>query len=111
MENLIDSALPEQLDAGEIDEAMLEMSEFIAQMTDVEGYLYDLDMLTSMQLEKVNLSIPIQLDLHVMEDGSVRLGGSPPLYYADTTFLPVFHQMNINIKLNENRDSHAGSDE
>jgi hypothetical protein len=97
----------------EIDEAMLEMNEFIAQMTEVEGYLYDEEMETAMQLEKVKLSVPIQLDLQVQDDGAIALGGSPPLYYVETTILPVFHQLTVNIEVakNEIRDSHAGSDE
>jgi hypothetical protein len=109
MENLTHSIPPESTDNDVIDEAMLEMSEFVAQMADVDGFLYDEEMLASMQMERVDLSIPMQLDLHVMEDGTVKLGGSPPLYYTETTILPVFHQFSIKIKLTENSDSHAGS--
>jgi hypothetical protein len=111
MEDLKDNVQPEVTDTDEIDEAMLAMSEFVVQMSDVEGYLVDEEMMTSMQLEKVGLSIPIQLDLHVRDDGTVRLGCSPPLYYAATTILPVFHQLNINIKLTENTRNDAGSSE
>jgi hypothetical protein len=107
MENL-NETLPEQL-PDEIDEAMLEMRDFVAQMADVEGYLYEPEMLASVQLKSVDLSMPMQLDLHVRKDGSLSLGGSPPLYYADTTIMPVFHQIKIKIELTEKSDSHAGS--
>ena len=110
MENQSDSTAHEETDGGLIDEAMLAMGDFLSQMTDVDGYLFNAEMLTAMRLEKVNMSMPVQLDLHVREDGSVLLGGSPPLYYAETTFLPVFHQLTINIKVEEkeNQESDGG---
>jgi hypothetical protein len=98
---------PDQL----IDETMLAWSEFISQMTEVDGYLRDDEMGTAMQLEKVEMSMPIQLELHVGDDGKVVIGGSPPLYYVDTTILPVFHQLSIKIGVTENYNSDAGSDE
>lgn len=105
-----DSTAHDETDGGLIDEAMLEMCDFLSQMTDVDGYLVDAEMLTSMRLQKLNMSMPIQLDLLVREDGSVLLGGSPPLYYAETTFLPVFHQLTINIKVEEkeNQENDGG---
>jgi len=87
------------MDDRQIDEAMLEMAEFVSQMTEVEGYLIDPENEIAMKLEEVKLSIPIELDLLVAEDGSVILGGSPPLYYTETTILPVFHQLNVTIKI------------
>ena len=101
MEDIFESGAREESAEELIDEAMLNMGEFLSQMTDVDGYLRDTGMLTAMQLEKVNLSMPIQLDLQMKNDGSLALGGSPPLYYAETTFLPVFHQLTVNIKVEE----------
>jgi hypothetical protein len=111
MENLNDSDPLGDGSVDIIDETMLEWSDFISQMTEVDGYLRDDEMGTAMQLEKVEMSMPIQLDLHVAEDGRVILGGSPPLYYVDTTILPVFHQLSIKIAVTENTNSNAGSDE
>ncbi|MEO5601455.1 MAG: hypothetical protein ABIR06_11070 [Cyclobacteriaceae bacterium] len=107
MEELIDGPAPDGNDVAFVDEAMLEMGDFLSQMTDVDGYLVDAEMLTALTVEKVNLSMPIQLDLHVRDDGSVLLGGSPPLYYTETTFSPVFHQLTINIiaKEKENQEN------
>ena len=101
MEELTDGRVSEEADGGLIDEAMLEMREFLFQMTDVDGYLPDMETNTAMQLEQVDLSMPVQLDFNVRADGSILLGASPPLYYAETTFLPVFHQLTINIKIEE----------
>lgn len=106
MEELVgNGAKPEESDGGLIDEAMLEMAEFVSQMTDVDGYLFDAETSSALRVEKVNMSMPIQIDLLVGEDGTVTLGGSPPLYYAETTHMPVFHQLTINIVFEENQES------
>lgn len=111
MENPEEGSELAETPAQLLDETMLEWSEFISQMTEVDGYLADVEMGTSMQLEKVEMSMPVQLELHVGEDGRVIIGGSPPLYYVDTTVLPVFHQLSIKIGVTENRNNDAGSDE
>ena len=97
MEELIETSEPERNDDGLVDEAMLEMGEFVSQMTDVDGHMFDAEMSTALRVEKVKMSMPMQLEIQVREDGSVILGGSPPLYYTETTFSPVFHQLTINI--------------
>jgi hypothetical protein len=97
MEELIERPEPEGNDDRLVDEAMLEMGEFLSQMTDVEGYMFDAEMSAALRVEKVEMSMPIQLDIQVTASGSVILGGSPPLFYTETTFSPVFHQLTINI--------------
>ena len=97
MEELIETPEHEGNDDSMVDEAMLGIGEFVSQMTDVDGYMVDAEMSTALRVEKVHMSMPMQLDIQVREDGSVILGGSPPLYYTETTFAPVFHQLTINI--------------
>lgn len=94
---------------GVIDEAMVEMSEFISQMTEVDGYLFDEEWQTATRLENVEMEIPIQLDLHVSDNGLVTIGSSPPLFYVDTTVMPVFHQLKVTISVNENSENDARS--
>jgi hypothetical protein len=93
-----------------IDEAMLEMGDFIAQMADVDGYLEDIEMGTATRLQHVEMEMPLQLDMHVNDDGSLVLGGSPPLYYVSTTVSPVFHQFKVKIHVTENDEQNASSD-
>lgn len=92
---------PEETYPEIIDEAMLNFAAFFVQMTEVDGYIADAEMQTACRIEKLELSMPVQLDLHVMDDGSVRLGGSPPLYYTETTVMPVFHQLRIHVELDK----------
>lgn len=90
-------------DQPAVDEAMLEMGDFVAQMSDIEGLLVSEEEAMVMQAEKVSLDIPIQLDLRVQEDGTVVIGTSPPLYYVETTIMPVFHQMQLNIEIDRSK--------
>lgn len=94
-------------DTQGIDEAMLDMASFLTQVTSVEGYLYDEEAETAMQLSSVELSMPVQLDLQVSDAGQVTLGGSPPLYYTETSIMPVFHQMKLTIAVDETKEDHG----
>lgn len=103
MEEVIETPEFEGNDDSWVDEAMLEMGEFVSQMTDVDGYMFDAEMSTALRVEKIKMSMPIQLEIQVSDNGSVVLGGSPPLYYTETTFSPVFHQLTINIVAEKKR--------
>lgn len=85
-------------DRKEVDEAMLEMGEFVYEMSDIDGYLTSEEAEFALKMEHVELDMPIQLDVKVAEDGTVKIGSSPPLYYVETTVMPVFHQMKIHIE-------------
>jgi hypothetical protein len=104
MEEVTENTASEENDIALIDEAMLGMGEFVSQMTDVEGDLSDEETQTALRVESVSMSMPIQLDLLVEEDGGVILGASPPIYYTETTFMPVFHQLTINLMVEEERN-------
>ncbi|MBL6445548.1 hypothetical protein JMN32_04465 [Fulvivirga sp. 29W222] len=89
---------------SEVDEAMLEMSEFVYEMSDIDGYLTSEEAEFALKMEGAELDIPVQLDIRVAEDGTVKIGGSPPLYYVETTVMPVFHQMKIHIQRDKPED-------
>lgn len=41
----------------------------------------------------LEVETPVELDIVVDDTGHVTLGGAPPLYHVQTTWLPVFHQI------------------
>lgn len=88
-----------QNDPAPVDEAMLQVNEFITEMTDLEAYMLSPDQDFAMKVKSIFIDMPLQLDLHVQEDGQVKLGSSPPLYYVETTVMPVFHQIKVNIEI------------
>jgi hypothetical protein len=38
---------------------------------------------------------PVELDITVHPDGSVEIGGAPPLYHLATSTLPVLHRLRV----------------
>lgn len=85
-----------------IDEAFLTMSELIETLSDLEGHVTGLEgaEIIRMEMEAVELELPLQLDITVSDEGEVIVGGVPPLYYVETTVLPVFHQLRIALERN-----------
>lgn len=80
-----------------IDEAMLPFNEFAGSLSLFNGRITDDLNMASMHIENIQLSLPIQLDISVDENGDVTLGASPPLYYISTTVLPVFHNIKLTV--------------
>ncbi|MEM6697334.1 MAG: hypothetical protein AAF806_07710 [Bacteroidota bacterium] len=83
-----------------IDEAMLSFAELIEQLSDIDGQVAGIegDEAITMEIEKVKMELPFQLDIAVDENGKVTLGGTPPLYYLETSFTPIFHQISLNLE-------------
>ena len=91
---------------GKLDEAFLPFSEFIEELSDLEGKLIDSegDEVINMEIERVDMQLPMQIDLTVDENGNVSIGGVPPLYYVETTFMPVFHQLSLRLEPAKHND-------
>lgn len=82
-----------------LDEAFLPLADFIKEVTDIDAEISDRKTGMTMTAETIDMSMPIELDLQVEENGDVLIGAIPPLYYVETTVLPVFHQLTINLEL------------
>lgn len=83
-----------------IDEAMLEIGDFVGQMSEIDGYLFSGEEQFNLYAERISLDMPVQLDIKVTDTGIVKIGSSPPLYYVETSIMPVFHQIRINMESN-----------
>jgi len=81
-----------------IDEAMLPFSELVEELASIEAQAGSKQMGVIMEIERLKAGLPLQLDLLTDENGRVVLGGSPPLYYVETTFLPVFHSITYTLE-------------
>lgn len=51
--------------------------------------------------EKVEISTPLEMEIVANDDGEIQVGSAPPMYYANTSLLPVFHHLRITIVKNE----------
>ncbi|MEM7374370.1 MAG: hypothetical protein AAF587_37595 [Bacteroidota bacterium] len=82
-----------------IDEALVPISTFMEDLSDINGEVSDMQAGIRMQVQKAEIGLPIQLDIHVDDQGKVILGASPPLYYTETSYSPVFHQVEVRLEI------------
>lgn len=81
-----------------IDEAFVQLSEHLKALANIRGTVCeDEEAGFSTRVERIKAEMPVELDVRVEEDGTVNLGSTPPVYYANTSLQPVFHYMKITI--------------
>ena len=85
-----------------LDEAFLPWAEFIEASSDVEGAVADPGKGIAMTVERAEINMPVELDVVVGDDGRVELGAIPPLYYVETSVMPVFHQLTLTLEIFQN---------
>lgn len=89
------------MSADPIDEAFLPLADFVGMSADIEGSVTDPARGVAMTVEWTQINMPVEMDVVVDEDGSVRLGVIPPLYYVETSVMPVFHQVTLTLEASE----------
>lgn len=82
-----------------MDEAFLPLQKMIEQLTSLIGEVWDLDAGVRSYIYECALESPVELDVFREEDGALRIGSVPPLYYVDTAFRPVFHKLSLTARL------------
>ena len=88
-----------------IDESLLPFAQMVEQLSNLEGKIGTKEMGVAMEIEEAELALPLQMEILVDQFGQVTLGASPPLYYVETSVMPVFQ--NIHIKLKKENTSDA----
>lgn len=88
---------------NQFDESFIPFSEVVEELGDIEGRLLESIGMENVQMdiEKVNLGLPLQLEILVHDSGQINLGGVPPLHYVETSFTPIFHQIKLTLTVNE----------
>lgn len=83
--------------AGDIDldEAFLPLSGLARDLVPALADLVDEEAGVRTRLTRVEVTSPIELDVRVDGAGAVWIGGAPPLYREETSFLPVFHSLRL----------------
>lgn len=84
--------------ANNIDEAALTLSEFIESLTNVNGEVRDAQAGFSMTAKVITMGMPVELDVAVTPSGAIALGATPPMYYLETSVMPVFHQLTLTLE-------------
>jgi hypothetical protein len=78
-----------------MDEAFLALHELVPALIPNLPDIIDTDAGVRTRLTGYDVTTPVELTVTVRADGSVRLGGAPPLYHLATSTLPVFHGLRI----------------
>lgn len=86
------------MDETRIDEAYLSFSEFVVAASEIDGAIADPGKGVAMEVEQATLGMPVEMDVVVDDDGSVAIGTIPPLYYLETSMMPVFHQVTLTLE-------------
>lgn len=83
--------------AGDIalDEAFLSLASLARGLVPALEDLVDDEAGVRTRLTQVEVTSPIELDVQVDGAGAVWIGGVPPLYREETSFLPVFHSIRL----------------
>lgn len=82
------------------DEYFIELNEFVFEMADVDFYFSEhyLDQEIVLTPDKIETETSIQLVIEIDENNNIQIGAIPPMYYVETTFMPVFHKIRLNIE-------------
>ena len=98
------------MDYIKIDEAMLPFFEYIQKLSafDISAFT-DQENTFTMSIESVGIETPFELDIQTDEHGKIIIGGSPPLYYVQTTIEPTFHSMKLTMAEDLKQQKNYGS--
>jgi len=81
-----------------VDEAFLPLAELVPGLLPSLPDIYaafDDETGVRTQIMGYDVTSPIELDVAVRPDGSVAIGGAPPLYHLDTSTPPVLHGLHV----------------
>lgn len=73
-----------------------------APLSDITRALAELELQENqyegaVEIAQIKVSMPLELDVHRMEDGQVQLAGTPPHILLDTGFDIPLHQITLTI--------------
>lgn len=81
-----------------VDESFLPLAELVPgllpNLPDIYA-AFDEETGVRTQVTGYDVASPVELDIAVRPDGSVEIGGSPPLYHLATSTLPVLHGLRV----------------
>lgn len=72
-------------------------------IADLDQSMFDPDTGLCMQVERASIDTPVELDVCVDENGAVSILGAPPTQHVETTYMPVFHQIEITVTADGDR--------
>ena len=81
-----------------IDESMMTVEEMVNELIGPIEEIVDQEEGVVQSIHKLEMNMPVQLEVVVDDDGNVQIGTTPPLYKLETSFMPVFHQLSFSFE-------------
>lgn len=82
-----------------IDEAFMPFGEIIRRMLSFDGEFVDEEAGVHTYIHECGIESPVELDVARDDDGALRIGSTPPLYYVDTSIRPSFHRLRFTAEI------------
>lgn len=87
-----------------MDEAFMPFQQIIERMLSFGGEFVDDEAGVRSYIYECEIESPVELDVVRDEQGALRIGSTPPLYYVDTSIRPSFHRLRFTAQLSEASD-------
>jgi hypothetical protein len=81
------------------DDILMPFANFVQDLADHSLQVADPISGQALTVDTIKLNLPIEIRVEVDDAEIVSLKGSPPTQRTETTILPVFHQMQLRIVL------------
>jgi hypothetical protein len=87
-----------------LDEAFMPFQQIIERMLDFGGDLVDEEAGVHSYIYECEIDSPVELNVVRDEEGALRIGTTPPLYYVDTSIRPSFHRLRFTAHISQDSD-------
>jgi hypothetical protein len=87
-----------------MDEAFMPFEEIVDRMLAFNGEIVDEEAGVRSYIYRCEIESPVELNVFRDEDGTLKVGSTPPLYYVNTSFRPSYHRVSFKAELSEDTD-------
>jgi len=84
-----------------MDEAFMPFEEIVRRLVAFGDEIVDEENGIRSYIYEYNIESPVELDVFKDDEGQLKIGSTPPLYYVDTSIKPSFHRLTFKADLTE----------
>lgn len=81
----------------DIDESLGPFSLIFELMTSIGERTSEEEFDNPVVVSEMTVSLPVEVEVHIDDDGGMTLGSAPPTQKIETTFMPVFQNVRVTI--------------
>jgi hypothetical protein len=80
-----------------IDDLLIPFADLVQELVGDHDPCFDPTSGQEMSIARIKLTLPVELRVVVTDDGTVQLKGSPPTQRTETTIMPIFHRLQLEV--------------